>query len=103
MRLNALPTVAGGLLLVASCAWGETPVPVAQSRGELLYSLHCIACHTQQIHWRDKHAVTDWRSLLAEVERWQANGHLGWDNVDVVETARYVNNLHYRFPVPEKP
>ena len=33
------------------------------SRGELLYSKHCIACHTAQVHWRDKKLATDWKSL----------------------------------------
>jgi cytochrome c len=31
----------------------------AQSRGELLYSTHCVACHTAKIHWRDGRAATD--------------------------------------------
>ena len=30
------------------------PSARSQSRGELLYSTHCIACHTSQMHWRDK-------------------------------------------------
>jgi len=33
------------------------------SRGELLYSTHCIACHTAQVHWRDKKQATDWELL----------------------------------------
>lgn len=42
--------------LSGNIAHGETqpqPLPTA-SRGELLYSTHCIACHSTQIHWREK-------------------------------------------------
>ncbi len=70
------------------------------SRGELLYSTHCIACHTQQIHWREQKLVTDWAGLDGQVRRWARNTGLSWSDSDVVEVARYLNALHYRFPVP---
>lgn len=75
----------------------------AQSgRGELLYSTHCDACHTQQVHWREKKVATNWANLVAEVRRWQANARLAWGAEDVEAVARYLNALHYRYPLPEK-
>ena len=71
------------------------------TRGELLYSTHCIACHTAQVHWRDKKLVTDWISLQAEVRRWQKFSALGWGDDDVAEVARYLNVLFYHYPVTE--
>ena len=68
-------------------------------RGELLYSTHCIACHTEQIHWREKSLVTDWASLLGQVARWQSNAKLTWDQTDIDAVARYLNDLHYHFPL----
>ena len=70
-------------------------------RGELLYSTHCIACHDTQVHWRDKKLVTDWRSLQAEVRRWQEISGLGWSDDDVTAVTRYLNTLHYRYPAPD--
>jgi mono/diheme cytochrome c family protein len=70
----------------------------AESRGELLYSTHCIACHTSQMHWRDKKLATDWASLKAQVQRWQAGAMLGWNEQDVIEVTRYLNDTFYRFP-----
>ena len=67
------------------------------TRGELLYSRHCIACHTTQIHWRDKQLVTDRASLQLEVNRWQEFAGLGWTDNDVAEVARYLNALHYHY------
>lgn len=72
------------------------PMPDA-TRGELLYSLRCIACHTTQIHWRDKQLVTDPASLQSEVNRWQEFMGLGWTESDVAEVARYLNALHYHY------
>ena len=70
------------------------------SRGELLYSTHCIACHTTEVHWREKKLATDWTSLQSEVRRWQGVLGLGWSNDDIGEVARYLNALSYRYPTP---
>lgn len=71
------------------------------SRGELLYSTHCIACHTTQVHWREKKLATDWATLQAQVRRWQGNSSLGWGDADIAEVARYLNALHYHYPAPD--
>jgi mono/diheme cytochrome c family protein len=70
------------------------------SRGELLYSTHCVGCHGAQIHWREKSLVKDWTSLQAQVIRWQTVSELKWSNEDIAEVSRYLNTLHYRYPVP---
>ncbi len=69
----------------------------AESRGELLYSTHCITCHTSQMHWREKRAATDWTRLKAEVRRWQGAAALNWSEADIDEVARYLNDSIYRF------
>lgn len=80
-------------------AAGAQTIPEPQ-RGELLYSNHCIACHSTQIHWRDKKLVKDYQSLLSEVGRWQKLGGLGWNDEDISVVARYLNTLHYHYPTP---
>ncbi len=90
--------LACAFVAVAPAAWAQGAAQ--PSRGELLYSTHCIACHTQQIHWREQKLVTDWASLDGQVRRWARNAGLSWSDSDVVEVARYLNTLHYRFPPP---
>jgi mono/diheme cytochrome c family protein len=68
------------------------------SRGELLYTTHCIACHSTEIHWRDKKIAKDWVGLKAQVRRWQGVAGLAWSNRDIVEVARYLNAHHYHYP-----
>ena len=70
------------------------------SRGELLYSTHCIGCHGAQVHWRAKSLVSSWATLQAQVVRWQEVAGLKWGNEDVAEVARYLNVLHYHYPAP---
>lgn len=76
----------------------QTPVPA--TRGELLYTTHCIACHTTQVHWRDKRLAKDWAGLQGQVYRWQNNTGLGWTVEDINEVARYLNAQFYRFAEP---
>jgi hypothetical protein len=79
------------------------PARGAESRGELLYSTHCIACHTLQRHWRDGNLATNWSSLRAEVRRWQATAMLQWSEEDVLDVTRYLNDSFYRFPQASGP
>jgi mono/diheme cytochrome c family protein len=70
------------------------------SRGELLYATHCVACHTTEVHWRQKKLAVDWTSLNQQVRRWAGNSGLGWNDDDIVEVARYLNAIHYHFEAP---
>ncbi len=86
------------VLFLAGCsslASADTAPVRAAPRGELLYSTHCIACHTEQVHWRDRKRVTDWRSLRSEIRRWQEIMGLGWNREDIDEVAQYLNILYY--------
>jgi mono/diheme cytochrome c family protein len=90
------------LVGLAACA---LPAALAQpaapsARGELLYSTHCIACHSREIHWRQKKLATDWASLYLQVRRWAGNGGLGWSEEEIADVARYLNAVHYRFAAP---
>jgi len=97
------------LLILVACLLGSGPVAgqtapqIEEPRGELLYSTHCIGCHTTQIHWRDKKLVSDWTSLKAQVRRWQRNTGLGWSEHDIIEVARRLNALYYHFPSTGEP
>ena len=76
---------------------------MAQSRGELLYTTHCVACHTTQLHWRDGRAARDWTTLKFQVRRWQDAASLGWSDSDIQEVARYLNDAIYRFEQTDRP
>lgn len=90
------------LLLVAALAEGSTlgycQEPPAATRGQLLYTTHCISCHTTQMHWRDDRLAHDWDSLKVQVRRWQGNASLQWVEADVDEVARHLNDTIYHFP-----
>ncbi|MCW5658947.1 MAG: cytochrome C [Burkholderiaceae bacterium] len=86
-------SVLAGLLVVAGAA-------SAQSRGELLYTTHCIACHDKQVHWRDQRRATDLNSLREQVRLWQGRAHLSWTEDDIAEVTRHLNQSIYRFAQP---
>lgn len=102
MLRRLLPTATTLAALMVAAAAQAQPAS-APSRGELLYTTHCIACHTTQIHWRDGQLARDWNGLKAEVRRWQAVARLGWDEADVDEVTRYLNRTIYRLPQPPGP
>ncbi len=87
-----LCALAGALLSGSPVSRAQTP-----SRGELLYSTHCVACHTAQMHWRDKKLATDWATLEAQVRRWQTEAKLAWTEDDIADVTRYLNQVFYRF------
>ena len=67
-------------------------------RGRLLYETHCIACHTAQAHWRDKHIVRSWTDLLYQVSRWQKNAGQDWSSEEINDVAAYLNETFYKMP-----
>jgi mono/diheme cytochrome c family protein len=70
-----------------------------EMRGELLYTTHCNACHTSEIHWREKKLVTDMDSLKFQVRRWQDSIGLGWTEEEIADVVNYLNTVYYAFPV----
>lgn len=70
------------------------------TRGKLLYGLHCVACHNEQVHWLANKKATDWPSLIAQVKLWQSISNLKWSEKDVDNVARYLNSLYYHYPTP---
>lgn len=69
-------------------------------RGRLLYETYCIACHTTQAHWRDKHIVASWAELLYQVTRMQKNAGQDWSSAEINDVAAYLNELFYKMPCP---
>jgi hypothetical protein len=83
--------------VLVCAAWTMAPPARAESRGELLYTTHCIGCHTTEMHWRDNRVANDWVGLKFQVRRWQDAASLQWNENDVVEVARYLNETIYHF------
>lgn len=86
---------------LGSFAHADAPLFGDAARGELLYATHCIACHSDKIHWRDTKLVTNWNGLQSEIGRWQAIEGLRWNRDDIADVARYLNVIYYRYPAPE--
>lgn len=87
-------------MLAASCLAPAQPAP-SPTRGQLLYETHCVACHNAQVHWREGRKARNWATLKAQVVRWKEAASLGWDDADVSEVTRYLNEIAYRFPPPQ--
>ena len=86
------------LVLAAAVSVALAAAAQTSSRGALLYDTHCIACHTKELHWRERKLATDWASLAAETRRWQRNIGLGWSDEEIDDVVRYLNTTIYRFP-----
>lgn len=84
-------------LVLFTAAMGAARAQTAD-RGQLLYSTHCIECHTVQMHWRSQRLARDWESLRAQVVRWQSTARLQWSEADIDAVSRHLNDTVYRFP-----
>jgi mono/diheme cytochrome c family protein len=100
MKLHGAPIRT--LLVLLALAGGGATVQAqqqpSQSRGQLLYGTHCIACHSTQMHWRNDRLAQDWDTLKFQVRRWQGNAGLQWSDADIAEVARHLNDSIYHFP-----
>jgi mono/diheme cytochrome c family protein len=72
------------------------------TRGALLYATHCNACHSSNIHWREKKLVTDLDSLKTQVRHWQNSIKLDWAEEEIEDVVRYLNALYYHFPETDR-
>ena len=93
------------LALAAGCA---APAGVPESkpvldmlRGGDLYRSYCIACHTAQVHWREKRLVQSWDDLLYQVSRWQRIAGQDWSREEINDVAAYLNGTFYELPCPQ--
>lgn len=94
---SAIGLIAIPVAVVALCAAFAAQ---AQSRGELLYAMHCTGCHSTQMHWRDRRAAGDWAGILFQVERWQGANSLAWSDADILSVAHYLNATFYHYESP---
>ena len=89
----------GALVALVLGAVSAAAQPAAEvSRGQLLYDTHCLACHSEKLHWREGRLVKDWPTLKHQVQRFQAVANLGWSDEDILEVAGYLNRSIYRLP-----
>lgn len=89
------------LALVHAAGPAQAQAVPAPSRGQLLYSTHCVECHTAQMHWRTLRQARDWDTLRAQVLRWQGTARLGWSDADIDEVTRHLNDTIYQYPMPQ--
>lgn len=94
---------------VVLCCWlmvmglmGSAVRAQSPTRGELLYSTHCVACHNTQMHWRDKKLATTWDTLKAQVRHWQGVARLEWGEAEIEDVTRHLNETIYRYPEPAR-
>lgn len=87
-------------LAFSSLGFATEQTQTDNSRGKLLYGLHCIACHDAQVHWMANKKTSDWPSLIAQVKLWQNISNLKWSEKDVDNVARYLNTFYYHYPMP---
>ena len=85
-------------ILSVTPAFAQNEVRTDATRGAMLYDNHCIQCHTQQVHWREKKLATDLETLITQVDRWQRASGLEWSKNDIEEVSRYLNGKYYYYP-----
>ena len=76
----------------------QVKAAVVEAFGEQLYSTHCVACHTNQMHWRHDRQAFDIDSLKFQLRRWLGNAGLTWNDADIAEVSRYLNEIIYYYP-----
>lgn len=84
-------------LVFGVCRISNAEDKQSPKQGKILYETNCNVCHISKINWREQKLVTDWGSLLAQVNRWQFNGGLGWNDEETKDVALYLDTLFYGY------
>jgi cytochrome c1 len=68
-------------------------------RGKQLYETHCLTCHYERIHHRDRarSLVRNYPGLQAEIARRAELTKQPFSIGDLEDIAEYLNRSHYRF------
>lgn len=69
----------------------KKPIP---SRGEMLYTNHCLSCHESIVHIRNKRQVKNLAELQSIVSHWSQELELRWSSREIKDVVLYLN-LHY--------
>jgi hypothetical protein len=85
-------------ILSAITAVAESGTRTDTNRAAMLYDNHRIQCHTQQVHWRDKKMVADWKSLVEPSGSLAHSSGLQWSESDIKEVSQYLNGKYYQYP-----
>lgn len=71
-------------------------------RGRTLHDTHCISCHDSRVYTRATRTAGDYGQVREQVDRWQKNVSLGWQDADIDLVTEYIVKRYYRFDCPEK-
>jgi cytochrome c2 len=88
------------LVLSGSLLGGLLPSPAGVAdteRGRLLYENHCMSCHESVVHIREQRKAVNPAELRGAIQRWAAELKLRWQDADVNDVYRYLNNRYYKF------
>lgn len=82
------------LTLLAAPAWAQDP-----QRGKELYETHCLSCHYERIHRRERSRslVASLVALRIEVARRAEFTRRSFTVEDLDDIAEFLNRSHYRF------
>lgn len=85
-------------VLLAGIAVVSLPVGAADpERGRMLYENHCTGCHTSSVHDRSETRATSLDRVFFEVDRWNREQELGWNDSDVADVVEYLEETFYQF------
>lgn len=58
--------------------------------------------HLAQQYWRELEQARDWEGLKAQLRRWQQVANPGWDEAQIDEVTRALNQAVFRFAEPAR-
>ena len=92
------------LLLIAAIAAGggfayAKMLPPADAAEPALPALGA-GQHQAQLYWRELEQAHDWASLKAQLRRWHRAANPGWDEAQIDEVTRALNQAVFRFAEP---
>ncbi len=66
-------------------------------RGQMLYENHCTQCHESRMHILARRTVSTMTDVRFQIDRWQQELRLNWDNEDINDVLGFLDTRYYQF------
>ena len=85
-----------GIAIVFAGMILATVTYAADDAEQTLHDTYCIMCHDTQVYTRETRVANDYDAVRVEVDRWQTNLSLNWNQEQIDRMTTWLARRYYK-------